>query len=490
MTAHLVARMNSLAIRDTGKALSSSYSPFDFIPPELLSHIFDEITHTSYSDEKITFARLCLVSSQFLPVAQDHLYRKLVLDLSPATPPSTEYTRRDNFQHPSLQLLALVKEARIFFDTPEGLPRLAQSLQDMTNVQHLYVEDKLYDGHDSVLEKDPGEFERRNATSFHIASTLVDLHERSSLRTLIIPRIRLSPCSASHLITGLPHLQIYRGAIFGPDPLSSTSPRSSENPPSSLTRLHVSYFFFQSDLRWSFPRFAHTLRFLTLELRWYSRPTEIDLLVNLETLVVTAHFIPLTQAAVNLLTPKSSTTDQLGNAISTLLCNVDLLVKSGQNLPNFRSYSLMVNLVGHCVINFCENHFPNLPHALEEIAFGPKSVASEEERIPFHLLYNNEDKFPKFKKITLPYHNYLGVISSSPEAAKSITRERVSSWINFREWDFEASKGIEVKWIEAEKWEEWYNEKFYGEVGLEPEESFIEDKEFEGPVSPSGCTHA
>ncbi|GAA5828379.1 hypothetical protein JCM5353_005049 [Sporobolomyces roseus] len=436
----VTAEMDQISIKSPAAQPTSPPSspppPCPYLPPEILSHILDNITHHSHQEENATYARLCLVGRSFLPIAQECLYSTsfvcIYAHLHDYKEGSESAELEDFFRRELLLFETLTKAKHlarlvrtIYISFAERPPSSKNALQatelisQLKNVRQIWFEE-------GEKGKEWWPLQENTEAPDHLRALHAALSQRRLLEVLSIPQFRFPPVEALRLLDSLEHLTTFRGQLFTPSP-SATSTLDRRWLNVSVTRHETPqdlYFFLAASFS--------TLRFLHLR---YSG----DKLILLDT------FIHLTDLVVTI----------VGNFPSLLSAadssdNFHTFLTSCKLLPSLSSFSLLfedVNVLNRRV--FCADVFGGglLPRGLQELAVGPKSSLSL-----------NWQNFLDDMKSSSPLLNKLYL-----SGAGNLEPWESGTQVMFGVRDMEKAYGVQVVWMKEEDWEEWIDGEFYPE---------------------------
>ncbi|GAA5842168.1 hypothetical protein JCM5353_002183 [Sporobolomyces roseus] len=505
---------------------SSSLSPAILLsfPPELLSHTLSFCSSDTYIETKATFARLCLVNQQFLPIAREHLYHELHLlaYVYPKGVDNCEANRRllitlkrhercavlvrELFVHipPDLSLRVglswLVpclrhtrKVQKVWLLELQPSPRIYPIVQDETETVEKgeeeesqeeesgewtdaegsvdeEVEEEENEGGESSSESEDGgrdeekekEEERLDEEAISKVCTILSGRLRNVVKTIVLPQLPLQGENAYKLVTRIKNLSAFKGSFASPPPSTDSFSKSAI---ARLTRIWITSFDSPTTLNFVLSASAHSLRYLYLSLSPDNGSISLSHFSQLQHLSIHA-LLPVLHLPMPTVTGEIMLAEMIPKEPTfRLLSSIVETVKTTRELSHLNSYTYVTEKHQSAWIPSIEEQFSNLPPSIVEIAVGPADTASF---LP-SAIGNHISSLPALRSIRL-----VQLVSSCGDP--TCKTHSPSDWRSAEIFKLEKSvQLVEVVMMSRRSWKVWELKQFSPEgkgKEIEPERDY------------------
>ncbi|GAA6016418.1 hypothetical protein JCM11491_002405 [Sporobolomyces phaffii] len=406
----------------------------------------------SYRDDKAEFARLCLVSHQFLHVARPLLYRTLDVVISSTELETVSLAAEDvdamlisRLSTPSNCVANLVKRINVYFDEvpppfdyAEPLCRLVKHL---THLEEFRFLDR---GREFFAEQE--ETQTLYDPVWHFVKT-IGLFQYDTLKVLVMPQFHLSSRDTHFIFWGLASLERYKGAVI----TQLSHPDLPSRAAARLRRAYITQFRKPEDIPFVLGSSSHSLRYLHLVFVKENSVVQLGGFKNLDTLVLSIKLTPTT----SVVEPGQVGTDALDAAkkqccesparlISTVLATAE----TARSIESLRHLSLSSNCHEFLPPHF-ERYFLRLPASIVEFSLDSPSC----HPVPWSVFVANHRRlYPSLRKLVLR-RPHGSTLNDSADARHYFGIDA-----------FEARTGIEIEWIpdSVQAWKLWHERLFEG----------------------------
>ncbi|GAA5961724.1 hypothetical protein JCM3765_000490 [Sporobolomyces pararoseus] len=429
-------------------------NPFLSVPPELLSDILQHCKRPSYRAEKAEFARLSRVSKQFLPIAQQLLYRSITLTLrsSHVTFSKGGKPEQLNTTDKANKLLAillntsrcadLVQVLDVTFSEVPIIDEVAAILSHVLTRTKTLQQLWLIDRGDGFLSTDTNNVQN-SARAISIIAVALTKYLKGSLKVLVVPQLVLGHDTINTLFSSLSQLETYKGTMRA----NPSDPSLRKKVVSQFRRLYITRFISPVDINFAISASTDSLRYLHLSFRKENESVYLGNLENLETLVLSAKLIVEPMVLPRGTNPSSALQSWTNEAPNKLISNVLRTAESARSIATLRHFSLLTNVHQFLPPHF-EKFFLRFPSSIH--VFSLDSYACHSLPWPIFLL-NHRRLYPHLRKFIL----------RRPKDSRGDNAADAKVYFEGID-DFEARSGIEIEWIEDDdkKWG-YFTEKMF-----------------------------